>query len=257
MGNVINLLDSSNAAFISCVGLGKLCALHCIKVSFYMYHNNFLYLLKRYITVQTFSTRRKNIFQLHCISRNGISLNHWHQIFSSLGSGGEKKGGVFTALRSLLPQGGYYNMIFLCSEQLSLWGKLALPVLSVKPQPGIIVSTRPFILSTWGKLFPCRANACLCGEPTLWIIHRNFEAAPGFFFSQLSCHPPGFSKPSPSFSWCVLRNSVTMSPYEHLWKAYHLPNFSLDPIFIQPCDISSIILFSRGGNKDSEFKRLI
>lgn len=59
MGNVINSLDSSNTAFISCVGLGKLCALHCIKVSFYMYHNNFLYLLKRYITVYTFSTMRK------------------------------------------------------------------------------------------------------------------------------------------------------------------------------------------------------
>lgn len=81
-----------------------------------MYHNNFLCLLKRYITVEAFSTMRKNIFQLHCISGNGINRNHWHQIFSSLDAGGEKKGGVCTALKSLLPQGGYYNVIYLCSE---------------------------------------------------------------------------------------------------------------------------------------------
>lgn len=81
-----------------------------------MYHNNFLCLLKRYITVEAFSTMRKNIFQLHCISGNGINRNHWHQIFSSLDAGGEKKGGVCTALKSLLPQGRYYNVIYLCSE---------------------------------------------------------------------------------------------------------------------------------------------
>lgn len=80
-----------------------------------MYHNNFLCVLKRYITVSAFSTMRKNIFQLHCISGNGINCNHWHQVFSSLDPGGEKKGGVCTALKSLLPQGGYYNVIFLCS----------------------------------------------------------------------------------------------------------------------------------------------
>lgn len=62
-----------------------------------------------------FSTMRRNIFQLHCISGNGINCNHWHQIFSSLGAGGEE-GGVCTALKSPLPQGGYYNVILLCSE---------------------------------------------------------------------------------------------------------------------------------------------
>jgi hypothetical protein len=81
-----------------------------------MYCNGSLCLLKRYVAVQPFSTVRKNIFQLHCISGSGVNRNHWHQISSSLDAGEEQKGGICTASKSPLPQGRYYNVIFLCSE---------------------------------------------------------------------------------------------------------------------------------------------
>lgn len=98
---------STNMTFISRLGFGKLCALHCIRVNFCTYHNVFLCLLKRYVRVRTFSTTRKNAFQLRCISGNGINRNHWHQIFSSLDPGRRQKGGVWTAPRLPLPQGRY------------------------------------------------------------------------------------------------------------------------------------------------------
>jgi hypothetical protein len=164
--------DSANMALISRLGFGKLHALPCVRVNFYMYRNVFLSLLKRYVTVQTFSTMRKKIvFQLPCISRNGIERNHWHQIVSSLAPGRRQK--VSELLPDCRGQRADTRMWYFCAQSNWACGEcqhgqcsVSVPIQNSHEHPNS--RTLPWIAEVGWCPFPRAATACLSA---VWIAH--------------------------------------------------------------------------------------
>lgn len=166
-------------ALISRLGFGKLYALPCIRVNFYMYHNVFLCLLKRYATVQTFSTLRKNVFQLPCISGNGIKRNRWPQLLSSLDLGRQQKE-VSELLPHCLCHRADTRMWYFCAQ--SNWAcgvcqhgqcSVSIPIRNYRAAPRRPLPSRTLAWIVGGGgggacPFPRATKACLSA---VWIAH--------------------------------------------------------------------------------------